>query len=236
MSGSSRMGCVVAVLLGAAGAEAHIGVSSPSPTLAGSSQELSFEVGHGCEGLDTYRIQVRIPEDVGGVRPLDSVFGKAVLSKDANGRVTAVTWTKAVGDVLAEDTQFYKLTLRARLPSTPFKALYFPTVQTCRAPDGTERVQEWVGTESGHGHGLAETPAALPAPMLFVLPPRTPGWNKYTVSEHVHDLSVFKDAQIVWAGRAAYSPSAYVTSLLTQEPDTQALTQIHPGTDIWVRY
>jgi len=235
MKGSSRTLSAVAAFLLCQVAEAHIGLSS-APAIAASTQELSFVVGHGCEGVDTYRIEVRIPEGVGGVRPLDSVFGKAVLSKDSTGRVTAVTWTKAVADVLPEDSQLYKFSLRAKLPDAPFTALFFPTIQTCRAPDGTERVQEWVSTSTEHGHALAEEPAALPAPSLFVLPPRTPGWNKYTVQQHVHDLSIFQDAQIVWAGSAAYSPSAFISGLIAEEPNTQVLQQIHPGTEIWVRY
>ncbi|ATB29565.1 YcnI family protein [Melittangium boletus] len=225
----------VAVFLLSHVAEAHIGLSTGTPAIAATTQELSFAVGHGCEGLDTFRIEVRIPEGVGGVRPISSAFGKAVVSKDANGRVTAVTWTKADADVLAEDSQFYKFTLRAALPNVPFTTLYFPTVQSCRKADGTVVTQEWVGTGSDHGGHLAED-TALPAPALFVLPARTPGWNKYTVTQHVHDLSVFHDAQIVWSGNAAYSPSAPISDLIAKEPNTQVLREIHPDTDIWVRY
>ncbi|OJH36395.1 YcnI family protein [Cystobacter ferrugineus] len=235
MKVSSRTLSAIAAFLLCHTAEAHIGLSTPAQPIAATTQELSFLVGHGCEGLDTYRIEVQIPEGVGGVRPLDSTFGRAAVTKDETGRVKAVTWTKS-SDVLPEDTQFYKVTLRASLPNAPFAALYFPTIQTCRAPDGTEKVSAWVGTSGDHGHGLAEGSTELPAPSLVVLPPRTPGWNKYTVTQHVHDLSVFKDAQIVWAGSAAYSPSDYVSGLISQEPNTQVLEQIHPGTEIWVRY
>ncbi len=228
-------GAALAACLFAPGAEAHIGLSTGTPAVAATTQELSFAVGHGCEGLDTFRLEIRIPEGVGGVRPVASVFGKAVVTKDASGRVTAVTWTKAEADVLPSDSDFYKFTLRAALPDKPFTSLAFPTVQSCRKADGTVVTQEWVGTEGGHGgHLAAET--SLPAPVLFLLPARTPGWNKYTVTEHVHDLSVFKDAQIVWAGSAAYSPSAHISGLIAQEPGTQVLREIHPGTDIWVRY
>jgi len=56
------------------------------------------------------------------------------------------------------------------------------------------------------------------------------------VDQHVHDLTVFKDAAIVWAGTAAYSPNAHIMGLIQQEPDTQVLDAIHPGTEIWVKY
>jgi periplasmic copper chaperone A len=227
----------VVLSLGASQAQAHIGVSTAQPAVAATTQEFTFTVGHGCEGADTTRIEVSIPEGVGGVRPLDSVFGKARLTKDATtGRVTGVTWTKAEADVLPEDTQLYKLTLRAALPDVPFTTLFFPTVQTCRKADGTVLTAKWVAATTEHDHAGGGASTELPAPALFVLPARTPGWNKYTVTQHVHDLSVFNDAQIVWAGKAAYSPSAQITSLIAQEPDTQVLREIHPDTEIWVRY
>lgn len=227
----------VAVVLLCHSAQAHISVTS-GPAFAGKSQELTFKVGHGCAGADTYRLEVRIPEGVTGVRPLDSVFGKAVVSKDsASGRITSVTWTKAAADVLPGDTQLYKFTLSAALPDAPFTPLFFPTIQTCRAEDGTESVTEWVGTSTEHHRQTGGAVAAAnPAPYVFLLPPRTPGWNKYTVGQHVHDLSLFNDAQIVWAGSAAYSANPSTLQLIEKEPDTQVLDAIHPGTDIWVKY
>ncbi|QRK04985.1 YcnI family protein [Archangium violaceum] len=221
-------------------AEAHISVGAPGPAVAGSTQELTFNVGHGCDGADTFRIEVRIPEGVTSVRPLNSEFGKAVVSKDAaTNTITSVTWTKpSSADVLPADTHFYKLTLRARLPDQAFTTLFFPTIQHCRAADGTESTVEWIATTTDHNHGqnAGTEPAENPAPALFIVPARTPGWNKYTVDQHVHDMSVFKDAQIVWAGSEAYSPSTYILSLIEKEPNTRVLQAIHPGTEIWVKY
>ncbi|WP_437782679.1 YcnI family copper-binding membrane protein [Sorangium sp. So ce1097] len=227
---------VAGSLFAATAAQAHISVSGPA--FAGATHEASFGVGHGCDGADTYRVKIQIPAGVTSVRPLDSTFGKAVLEKDAEGNVTAVVWTKPLADVLPADTNYYKLSLRFQVPETPFKTLYFPTIQTCRTADGTETVAEWVATSGGHGsHGdNPDAPESHPAPALTVLPPRAPGWNKYTVNEHVHDLSVFKDALIVWAGKAAYSPNPSTQSLIETEPDTEVLTMIHPGTEIWVKY
>lgn len=53
---------------------------------------------------------------------------------------------------------------------------------------------------------------ASPAPYVFLLPARTPGWNKYTVA----------------------NPSTL--QLIEKEPNTQVLSAIHPGTEIWVKY
>ncbi|WP_434046108.1 MULTISPECIES: YcnI family copper-binding membrane protein [Sorangium] len=227
---------VAGSLFTATAAYAHISVSGPA--FAGATHEASFGVGHGCDGADTYRVKVQIPAGVTSVRPMDSTFGKAALEKDAEGNVTAVVWTKPLADVLPADVNYYKLSLRFNVPETPFKTLYFPTVQTCRTADGTETIAEWVDTSGGHGshEPNPDAPTSLPAPALTVLPPRAPGWNKYTVNEHVHDLSVFKDALIVWAGNAAYSPNPSTQSLIMTEPDTEVLTMIHPGTEIWVKY
>ncbi|WNG35628.1 YcnI family protein [Archangium minus] len=240
MKARSHLLSAAVVSLLCTAAEAHISVGAPGPAIAGTTQELTFNVGHGCDGADTYSIEVRIPDGVTAVRPLNSEFGKAVVKRDeSTNKVTSVTWTKpSSADVLPGDTHFYKLTLRAMLPNQPFTTVFFPTIQHCRAADGTESIVEWVGTSGGHDHlqRADTTPAANPAPALTVLPARTPGWNKYTVDQHVHDMAVFKDAQIVWAGNAAYSPSAHTLSLIEKEPNTQVLQAIHPGTDIWVKY
>ncbi|MBU8895651.1 hypothetical protein DRW03_20170 [Corallococcus sp. H22C18031201] len=224
----------------ATSAQAHVSVTGPGPAVAGASFDADFTLSHGCSGADTFRVRIAIPEGVTSVRPMDSVFGKAVVEKDAaTGNVTAVTWTKASADVLAADTQLYRFTLRAKMPGKPFTTLYFPTTQTCRAADGTESTVEWVGTSGGHDHeggDAGTTPAAEPAPSLFLVPSRLPGWNKYTVTEHVHDLTVFKDALIVWSGTAAYSFNPVTQAQIEQEPGVQPLAEIHPGTDIWVKY
>jgi hypothetical protein len=221
---SSSLLLAVAVSLMCTVAQAHVSVSS-GPVFAGATSELTFNIGHGCEGADTFRIEVRIPAGVTSVRPVDSVFGKAVVTKDAAGTVTSVTWTKAAADVLPADTQLYKLTVSAKLPNAPFTTLSFPTIQGCRAADGTELTHEWTGAT-----------ATDPAPSVFLFPARTPGWNKYTVDQPIKDLTVFKDAQIVWAGTAAYSANPSTLGLIQQEANTQVLSDIQPGTEIWIRY
>jgi periplasmic copper chaperone A len=235
MTASPRLVLAAVATLLCTAAEAHISVI-PGPFFAGTSQELTFNISHGCSGADTFRIEVRIPEGVTSVRPLNSVFGKAVLSKDANGAVKSIIWTKPAAEVLSGDTHLYRVGLSALLPNAPFTTLYFPTLQSCRAADGTESTVEWTATTGDHGHGGGTGPTVNPAPAVFLLPERSPGWNKYTVEQHVHDLSVFKDAQIVWVGKTAYSPNPLVMGLIEKEPDTQVLQEIHPGTEIWVKY
>ena len=76
----------------------------------------------------------------------------------------------------------------------------------------------------------------LAAPTLTILPPRVPGWNKYTVKNKVTDLAAFADAQIVWAGDAAYSANPATMELIKGEDDVTELTEIKAGAEIWVKY
>ncbi|RUO93848.1 DUF1775 domain-containing protein [Corallococcus sp. AB018] len=231
--------CVVAGSLLSSSAFAHAAVAGATPPYAGATFEADITVSHGCDGADTYKMRVQIPEGVTNVRPVDSVFGTAEVEKDASGNVTAVTWTKPTGNVKAADTHFFHLGLRMKLPSKPFTTLFFPTTQTCSTQGGALTVVEWTGTAGGeHNHdGDAGTgPSENPAPSLYLMPSRLPGWNQYTVEEHVHDLTVFKDALIVWSGTQAYSFNPVTQALIEKESGVTALTQIHPGTVIWVKY
>ncbi|XXF79640.1 DUF1775 domain-containing protein [Myxococcaceae bacterium GXIMD 01537] len=236
MKSQIRTLLALASALAATAASAHISVSGTP--IAGTTFEANFTVSHGCNGADTYRVKIRIPEGVTSVRPIDSAFGKAVVEKDAvTGQVTAVVWTRS-GDVLPEDLNYYRFTLRAKLPNKPFTTVYFPTTQTCRTTTGTESVTEWSGTSGEHNHDSdgGTTVTENPAPSMYLYPPRMPGWNKYTVNEHVHDLTVFMDALIVWSGNKAYSFNPNTRALIEKEPNTEILSEIHPGMEIWVKY
>ncbi|MCG5052268.1 MAG: DUF1775 domain-containing protein [Myxococcales bacterium] len=221
------------------GAFAHIGTNGP--VFAGKTVKVVFTVGHGCEGADTLSLAMQVPAGVTGVRPIPGGFGKASVVKDAMGNVTSVTWSRPETDLGASDDNAYEVALRVRIPDAPFTTLYFPTVQTCKSAAGVVSTASWVGTGGGdHQHGVdaGVAPAAPePAPAVQVLPARMPGWNKYTLTQHVHDLPVFfSDAQIVWSGSAAWSPNPDIQALVPSEPNTTALTELHPGAVIWVRY
>jgi hypothetical protein len=75
-----------------------------------------------------------------------------------------------------------------------------------------------------------------PAPALAILPARAPGWNKFTVAQKVTDLSVFKDALIVWAGDAAYSANPATADQIKSEDGVTELKEIATGAEIWVKY
>lgn len=221
------LGLAGAVLTTAA-AHAHPTVGS-GPAVANKTQDVTIGIGHGCEGLDTYRVEIEIPTGVTGVRPKSNDFGTATVATDDAGAVTSVTWQKADEDTLDTDINYYTLTLHLKTPDKPFTRLFFRTHQICRAADGSLVTVDWVAQPGGQGE---------PAPVLVVVPARVPGWNKYTIGEHITDPSVFfQDAQIVWRGAAAYSVNPNTAAQITSTPGVTALADgIHPGDEIWVKY
>jgi uncharacterized protein YcnI len=210
-------------------AMAHIEVAS-GPGFAAATQEITFGVGHGCAGTDTYRVTIDIPSSVTTVRAETSDFGRATVTTDATGLVNAVTWQKSDADALDSDTNYYKLVLRIKVPNQPFTTVYFPAHQTCRASDGTLTVVDWVAqgsTDSG----------AEPAPALTVLPARHAGWNKFTVPADVTDLSsLFGDAVIVWRGASAYSANPNTADQIGTTAGVTLLTSLASNDEIWVKY
>lgn len=230
---------LVAAGLGTAGvfwsarAEAHIEVGS-GPAVANGTNEVSFNVGHGCAGADTYRVTIDIPAGVTAVRPMRSDFGKVTVDKDLAGTITAVSWQKPLSEALDADVAFYKLVIRLRTPNQPFTTLYFAAHQTCRAADGTLTTVDWVGLPTTP---MPDGGTVEPAAALSLVPARLPGWNKYTVASAISNLSgFFKDAQIVWKGTAAYSANANTAALISSTQGATALTALNAGDEVWVKY
>lgn len=219
---------VAAVSFVPALASAHVSVTS-GPAFANLTQEIRFGVGHGCAGSDTYSVRIEIPAGVTSVRPKSDVFGKPSVEKNDAGDVVAVVWQKVDADALDADVEYYELTLRLRVPNQPFSTLYFPTYQVCRAADGSMSNTDWVATMEG---GEAE-----PAPAVEVLPARKPGWNEFTVSSSIDELSAFfGDASIVWKGQAAYSANPTTAELIDSTAGVARLTALAAGDVVWVKY
>lgn len=222
----------LAALSAPAIASAHIAIAS-GPGFAGTSQEISFGVGHGCSGLDTYSVKIDIPSAVASVRTETSDFGAVTITKDAANVVTAVTWQKPDASILDEDTAYYKLVLRIKVPNNPFTVLHFPAHQTCRSKDGmTTTTVDWVATEESDA-------GAEPAPALTILPARIPGWNKFVVPAAVSgsDLaSFFGDALIVWRGSDAFSANPNITDQIAKTDGVASLGALSANDEIWVKY
>lgn len=227
----SKLAAFAAITLFASAAPAHVGVGS-GPGFANVSQKITFTVGHGCSGADTVKVKVTIPPGVTGVRALYSDFGKPAVEKDASNNVTAITWQKADSDLQPDDVGFYEITLRAKLPNTPFTRLQFNVAQTCRTAAGVETVVDW---NQGPGSTTGE-----PAPLVTVVPTRQPGWNKIVLATAIAAADVplyFGDALIVWRGAAAYSSNANTMAQIGATPGVTVLSgDLAVNDEIWVRY
>lgn len=230
----SLLACVTllaASLCEGSSARAHVGVIS-GPVFAGSNAVVTLSVGHGCQGADTVQIEATLPVEVVTVRGAPSFMGDPELIADDTGIVRTLAWKKA--NARAQDDFYYQVTFRIAVPDMPFTRLYFPIRQTCRTSGGEERVTEWAAIPTP-GEMTSEN-APPPAAELVILPARKPGWNKYKVAKSISDLSIFDDAQIVWAGDAAYSSNEATAALIEAEDGVEKLTEIKASTDIWVKY
>lgn len=186
---------------------------------AGNQYIAVMNISHGCSDdagnhYDTVGVEINIPANFTAVRPMDSTFGPATIEKDTNGQVTQLTWQKSLA-ALPEDSHFYQVTFRGKLPNTPLKTLTFSAKQICAEGKTTA----WEG---------------LDAPTLQVLPVHAAGWNKYTAQTNIDEAtlkSFFKGAEIVWSNGAAFSANPVTQGLVTQK-----LTGIVQGAEYWVKY
>ncbi len=217
--------------LASGGAHAHVGVQGVG--FAGTNQEITFTIGHGCGDMDTFALKVEIPESVTGLRTISSTLGPAVVEFNEALLVSAVSWQKAESEILPGDQAYYKVTVRLRVPNAPFTQVAFPANQTCKSPTGETETALWTALTGDDGHD--DGPGA--APMLTILPARVAGWNKYTVPVAVPDLSVFfADARIVWKGTSAYSNNPLTAEQITNTMGVTTLTSLAAGDEIWVQY
>ncbi|MGE0550619.1 MAG: DUF1775 domain-containing protein [Kofleriaceae bacterium] len=227
---------VLVLLMPAGVVDAHVSISS-GRAQATKSQVITFSVGHGCQDankkhLDTVKVRVAIPEGVTNVRALFSDFGRPKLTRNEDV-VTHVEWTKPAGDLLDEDDSYYELKIRVAIPDVAFTKLKFEVQQTCEDSTTHEQVVvDWNAPE--------DSTTADPAPFLTVAPARTAGWNKITMPRAITQDEMpiyFGDAQIVWRGNAAFSPSGATADLITTTQGVSALTNgLQANDEIWVKY
>lgn len=207
----------------------HIGVSGQA--YAGKTTLLSFAVGHGCSGSDTFEIELKIPEGITTVRAMPHpAFTDVQVVTDDAGLPQTVVFHKDPASVHATDDLFYQLGLRVSLPDTPFAKLYFPATQRCRSATGEDLVVEWIAMEADHD---SDEP---PAPALIVLPEHGVGWHEFTTGVVIDDLSTFKDAEIVWLENRAYSAQPTLSAQIEAEDDVELLESIPAGASFWVKY
>ena len=220
---------------------AHVGVST-APIFTGKTQEITLSVPHGCSELvngvstayDTLRVEVQIPQTLTGLRPLDAVFGSASLVKNDAGAITKVIWTKPDSADKGADSHQYNFSIRAKVNASAFTTVYLPTTQYCKNSKGEEISAAWTAMSDDHDHSATAT--ENPAPSFLVYPARTKGWNKYKAPDHLHNMSIFNDAEIVWKGKAGYSANANTAVLIAADAAYSVLSEIHPDEEFWVKY
>jgi hypothetical protein len=119
------------------------------------------------------------------------------------------------------------------VPDVPFTKLKFDVQQTCE--DSTTHAQVVVDWNAPEGSMTGE-----PAPYLTVVPPRTTGWNKFTVPRAItqEELPTYLgDALIAWKGTAAYSSNMHTAGMITGTQGVTALADgLAAGDEIWVKY
>jgi uncharacterized protein YcnI len=154
-------------------AAAHVAVT-PSSTAAGSTTQLTFSVGHGCDGSATTALTFTIPEEIASVtptvhpnwtaekvlvdlaQPITDVHGNSLVQRVGQVIYTATT---PLEDGF-RDTVTLQLTLPAEAEGS---TLAFPVLQTCEAGESN-----WnqVAEEGQDAHDIER-----PAPTIGVTPP-----------------------------------------------------------------
>ncbi len=229
-------GLGAASVLSSSIALAHVSLPSGPAQADKSGTKITFGLGHGCEvgaaHYDTYKFRVEIPVGMTAVRPMFSDFGKPTVTK-GGANVTVIEWTKAATDVLSDDDGYYEVTIRAKVPNTPFAQLPIMVHQVCLV-GSVEMTQSWDVLPGGTGNT---------APVLTITPQRLnpTGWNKLTIPAGVTVPAdklgtFFGDAQIVWKGTAAFSTNSATAAMITTTAGVTALGALAAGDEIWVRY
>lgn len=230
-------GLVAASVLSSTIALAHVSLPSGPAQADKSGTKITFGLSHGCEvggvHYDTFKVRVEIPAGMTAVRPMFSDFGKPAVTRSGVD-VTSIEWTKDANDVLGGDDGYYEVTIRAKIPNTPYARLPIVVHQICLV-GGVEMTMSWDVLPPGTGNT---------APVLTIQPARlnATGWNKFTIPAGVTVPNAnlgtyFGDALIVWKGTEAFSVNANTVALIETTTGVTKLTgDLAAGDVIWVRY
>ena len=167
----------LALLLAAPAALSHVVLEQPT-ALAGSSYRAVLRVGHGCDGLATTGISVRIPPGVQGAKPMPKpgwLLGVRTEplatpythhGKRVEAEVSEISWTAQGKEAALPDHFYDEFVLRASLPATP-GVLWFKVTQTCQDEGRTGR-KDWTQVpaagSSTKGLPLPAAPLRVDAP------------------------------------------------------------------------
>lgn len=147
------------ILLAPSAASAHVSVTPDAAPEAGSTLDLTFGVGHGCDGSATTALRIELPsEGIAGPKPIVQSGWDIDIEHDGEaGQPSAVTFTP--DEPVADETRA-EVRLNLGILSDATGQLVFPVEQTCE--DGSESWDQ-VAQDGQDPHDLE-----LPAPALEV--------------------------------------------------------------------
>ena len=202
-AGAAAIGAIALTLGGAAAAQAHVGISTPTPE-AGAYAIATVSVPHGCGVSPTTKVAIQMPEGINSVTPTRNAFYTVEkvtetldpAITDAHGntiseRVSEVVYT-ATTPLPADQRDAFELSLQ--LPEDAAgKTLYFPTVQTCE-----EGESAWVQLPAD---GQDPHELDLPAPAIEVV--------AASASSDGHGASATETGEPAVSGGSDLAPLAY---------------------------
>ncbi|QYF91438.1 YcnI family protein [Arthrobacter sp. PAMC25284] len=157
-------GTAALMLAGVSGASAHVG-ATPDKTAANSYALVTFGIPHGCDTFGTTRVTITLPAELNDAQPtvnpnwtverVEEQLPEPKTLADGSSitkRTSRIVYTaKAPLDPHFRDA----LVLSVKLPDTPGKTLYFPTLQNCE-----QGQTDWATIpQEGQDHDSVKSPA-----------------------------------------------------------------------------
>ncbi|MGO1769184.1 MAG: YcnI family copper-binding membrane protein [Microbacterium sp.] len=141
-------------------ASAHVGLAPEGDPEAGSTLDLTFGIGHGCDGSPTTGLEVAVPEEgITGVTPIvQAGWDVEVVNEGDAGRPSAVRFTP---DEPVPDEMRAEIRVSVGIDSDAEGPIAFPVEQTCA--EGSTSWNE-IAEEGQDPHDLES-----PAPVLEVV-------------------------------------------------------------------
>lgn len=148
-------------LLAPAAASAHVEAKPDGAPTAGSNLDLTFGIGHGCDGSPTTSVRIEYPtEGIAGPKPIAQAGWSIEVENNGDaGAPSAVTFTPA--EPVSDDVRA-EVRINVGLLSDASGTLAFPVEQTCE--DGSTSWDQ-VAEDGQDPHDLES-----PAPVLEVEP------------------------------------------------------------------
>ncbi|WP_307719836.1 YcnI family copper-binding membrane protein [Paenibacillus kobensis] len=151
---AALLSVALCVLMFAGMASAHVTVQPPQ-VAAGTYQVMAVRVPSEEKGVNTVKVQVKVPAEINVSRVEPKEGWKYELEKDADSKITSITWSSEVG---LSETEFTEFRVSGKVADDA-KQLQWKAYQTYS--DGT--LVEWVGGEGADKPASVTTVTPAPA-------------------------------------------------------------------------